>query len=108
MKTKGSEKKVRAFLTKIAKKNRVRKHSLDKGKKIAGVFEIVCKEDGRQNYYTMSETKATVAERTLRSLIKNVEPILERFWYKYFHKITQFFTTLKYGEHFRRLDTEEC
>ena len=71
MKTKDSKETVRAFLTMITKKNRPKKFWVDKGTKYAGEFKKLCKAEGIQIYSTMSETKAAIAERTIRSLKKN-------------------------------------
>ena len=42
----------------------------------------------------MSEPKAVFAERTIRSLKKNLYRYMEDFGYKYIHKLPQFITTL--------------
>ena len=42
----------------------------------------------------MSETKAAFAERTIRSLENILYRYMEDIGYKYFHKMTQFVTTL--------------
>ena len=55
-KTKDSKETVRAFLTMITKKNRLKKIWVDKGTEIAGEFKKLCKAGGIQVYSTMSET----------------------------------------------------
>ena len=42
----------------------------------------------------MSESKAAVAERTIRSLKNIIYRYMEDFGYKYIHKLPQFITTL--------------
>ena len=71
MKTKDSKETVPAFLTMITKKIRPKKIWVDKGTEVAGEFKKLCKAEGIQNYSTMSETRAELAERTIRSL-KNI------------------------------------
>ena len=94
MKTKDSKETVRAFLSMISKKNRLRKLWVDKGTEIAGEFKKQCKAEGIQIYSTMSETKAAFAERTLRSLKNILYRYMEDNGYKYIHKLNQFVTTL--------------
>ena len=57
-------------------------------------FKKLCKAGGILIYSTMSETKAAFAERTIRSLKNILYRYLEDNGYKYFHKLTQFVTTL--------------
>ena len=95
MKTKDSKETVCAFLTMITKNNRPEKIWVDKGREFAGEFDELCKAEGVQIYCTMSETKAAYAERTIRSLKNILYRYTEDKGYKYIHKFTQFFTTLK-------------
>ena len=94
MKTKGSKKTVRAFLTMITKKNRHTIIWVDKGTEFAGEFKKLCKAQGIQLYSTMTETKAVFAERTIRSLKIILYRYMEDNGDKYIHKLTQFVTTL--------------
>ena len=71
-KKKNSMETIRAFLTMIAKKNRPKHFWVDKGTEFAGEFKKLRKAEGIQLYSTMSETKAAFAERTIRSLKKNL------------------------------------
>ena len=64
MKTKNSKGTVRAFLTMIAKKESTQKNWVDKGTEFAGEFKELGKAEGIQIYSTMSETKASLAERS--------------------------------------------
>ena len=75
MKTKSSKKTFRAFLIVISKEIRPTNIWVDKATEFAGVFEKLCKTEGKQIYSTMSETKAAFAERTIQSL----EIILYRY-----------------------------
>ena len=68
MKTKDSKETVRAILTMITKKNRPKKFWFDKGRDFAGEFKKLCKAEGIQINSTMSQTKSSFAERTIRSL----------------------------------------
>ena len=94
MKSKDSKENVRAFLTVITKKNHRKKIWDGKGTEFAGEFEEICKAEGIKCYFTMSETKAAYAERTIRSLKNIVNRYMEDNGYKYIHKLTQFVTTL--------------
>ena len=93
MKTKDSNETDRALLSMIPKKNRTKKW-VDKGTEFAGEFKKFCKAEGIQIYFTMSETKAAFAERTIRSLKNIFYRYMEDNGYKYFHKLTQFTTTI--------------
>ena len=70
MKTKDARETVKAFSTMTTKKNRPQKISVDKGTEFAGAFKKFCGVEGIQVYSTVSETKAALAERTIRSLKK--------------------------------------
>ena len=94
MKSEDSKETVRAFLTMITRKNRPEKNWVGKGTEFAGEFKNLCKAEGIQIYSTMSETKAAFAERTILSLKNILHRYMEDNGYKYFHKLTQFVTTL--------------
>ena len=87
-------KTVCAFLTMITKKNRPQKILFDKETEFAGEFEKLCKAEGIQIYSTMSETKASFAEHTIRSLKNMLYRYMEDNGYKYNHKLTHFVTTV--------------
>ena len=67
---------------------------VDKGTELAGAFKKFCTAVGTHVYFTMSETKAAFAERTIRSLKKILYRYMEDYRYKYTHKLLQFITTL--------------
>ena len=94
MKTKDSKETVKTFSSMITKKNRPKKIWVDKGTEFAGAFKTFCGAEGIQVSSTMSETKATFAERTIRSLKNILYRYMEDFGYKYIHKLPQFITTL--------------
>ena len=94
MKTKDSQKNVKAFSSMITKKNRPKKIWVDKGTEIAGAFKKICAAEGIQVYSTMSQTKAAFAERTIRSLKNVLYRYMEDFGNKYIHKLPQFVATL--------------
>ena len=73
MKAKDSKETVKIFSKMITKKNRPKKIWVDQGTEFAGDFKKFCKAEGIHVYSTstMRETKATFAERTIRSL-KNI------------------------------------
>ena len=72
MKTEDSQETVKAFSSMITKRNRPKKIWVDKGTKIAGTFKKFCAAEGIKVYFTMSETRAAFAERTIRSLKNNL------------------------------------
>ena len=94
MKTKDSQETVTAFSSMITKRNRPKKIWVDKRSEFAGAFKRFGTTEGIQVYSTMSETKAAVAERTIRSFKKILHRYMESFGYKYMHKLPQFITTL--------------
>ena len=94
LKTKDSKETVRVFLTMFAKKNRPKKNWVDEGTEYAGHFRKLCKAERIQIYSTVSETKDAFAERTKRSLKNILYRYMEDNGYKYFHKLTEFITTL--------------
>ena len=55
----------------ITKRNRRKRISVGKGTEFAGAFKKFCTAEGIQVYFTMKETMAAFAERTIRSL-KNI------------------------------------
>ena len=93
-KTKDSKETVCAFLTMITKKNRPKEIWVDKGTEFAGEFKKLCKAEGIQIQFTVSETKAAFAERTMRSLKKILYLYMEDSGYKNNQRLTQFVTTL--------------
>ena len=67
---------------------------VDNGSIFAGEYSQLCKTEGIKNYSTMSETKAAIAERSIRSLKNILQRNKEDYGYKYIHKVAQFVTTL--------------
>ena len=71
IKTKNSEETVKFFCKIFARKNRPKENWVDQGTEFAGDFKKFCVAEGIHVYSTMSETKATVAERTIKTLKKS-------------------------------------
>ena len=94
LKTEDSQETVKAFSSMITKRNRRKKNWVDKGTEFAGAFKKFCAAEGIQVYFTMSETKAAFAERTIRSLKNILYRYMEDFGYNYIHKLSQFIVTL--------------
>ena len=90
MKTKDSKETVKSFSKLIAKKNGPKKNWVDPCTEFAGDFKKFCVAEGIHVYSTLSETKATFAERTIRSLKKVLHRYMEEHRYKYIHKMSQF------------------
>ena len=90
MKTKDSKETVKTFSKMITKKNRPKKIWVDQVTKFAGDFKNFCVAEGIHVYSTMSETKATFAETTIRSLKTNLYRYMEEHGYKYIHNLFQF------------------
>ena len=93
MEAKDSKETVRAFSSKITKKNRPRKIRVDKWTEFAGEFKNFCNIQGIQVYSTMSENKADFAERTIRSKKNILYRYMEDYGYQYIPKLPQFLTT---------------
>ena len=94
MKTNDSQETVKAFSSKITKRNRPKRIWVDKGTEFAGAFIKFCAAEGIQVYSTKSDTKAVFAERIIRSLKNFPYRYTEDFGYKYIHKPPQFIVTL--------------
>ena len=94
MKAKDSQEHVKAFSSMITKKKWPKKNWVDKRTELAGAFKKFCAAERIQVYFTMSETKAAFAERTIRSFKNILYRYLEDFGYKYIHKLPQIITTL--------------
>ena len=95
LKTKDSKETVRAFLTMITKKNRRENFWVDKETEFASEFEKLSKAEGKQNFSTISDTKAAFADCTIGSLKNMPYRYMEDIRCKYVHKLTQFVATLK-------------
>ena len=78
----------------IAKKNRPKKIWIEKGCEFAGALKMFYAAEGIQVYSTKSETKATFAVRTKRSLKNMLYGYMKDFGYKYINKLPQFITNL--------------
>ena len=89
MQTKDSKETVKIFFQKDNKKESTKKTWVDQGTEFAGDFEKFCVAERIHVYSTMSETKATFAERTIRSLKKISYRYMEEHGYKNFHKLSQ-------------------
>ena len=87
MRTKDSQETVKAFSSMITKRNRPKKIWVHKGAEFAGAFKKFRTAEGIQVYFTMSETKAAFAERTIRSLKNILYRYMEDFGYRYLHKL---------------------
>ena len=68
MKTKASQETVQALSSMITKRNLPKNIWVDKETEFAGALKKFCAAEGIQVYSTMSETKAALAERAIRSL----------------------------------------
>ena len=94
MKTKYSKETVKIFSKKITEKNRPKKIWVDQGTEFSGEFKKFCSAEGIEIYSTMSETKTTFAERTIRSLKNILYRYMEDYGYKYIFKLPQFIATM--------------
>ena len=94
MKTKDSKETVKFFPKRLQKKNRPEKFWVDQGTELTGHFKKFCVAEGKHVYSTMSETKATFAERTIRSLKNIFYRFKEEHGYNYIHKLSQLFKIL--------------
>ena len=103
VKTKDSKETVKTFSNMITKKNRPKKIWVDQGTEFAGEFKNFCSAEGIEIYFTMSETKAAFAERTIRSLKNFLYRYMEDYGYKYIQKLPQFIATMN-SRNNRRID----
>ena len=106
MKTKDLQETVKAFSSMITKRNRPKLVCVDKGIEFAGAFKKFCAAEGIQFYSIMSETKAAIAERTIRSMKNILYPYMEDFGYKYLQKLPQFIAILNWTKQFDRYETQ--
>ena len=90
MKTKDLKEIVKLFSKLITKKNRRKRICVDQGTEFAGDFKKFCVAEGIHVCSTMSQTKATFAERTNRSLKNILYRYMDEHGYKYIHKVSQF------------------
>ena len=105
MQTKDSEETVKIFFQKDYKKESTKKTWVDQGTEFAVDFKKFCVAEGIHVYSTMSETKATFAEKTIRSLKNILYRYMEEHGYKNFHKLSQFVKILKSGKNLKILHT---
>ena len=90
LKTKDSKEIVEIFSKMITKNNRSKKIWVVQGTEFAGDFKKFCVAEGMHVYSTLSATKATFAERTIRSLKNILYRYMEEHGFKYIHKLSQF------------------
>ena len=89
MKSKNSTDAVAAF-TKMLRKNNIHKVWVDQGTEFGGEFRKFCGQKKIKIYSTRSETKAAVAERSIRSLKNIIYRFMEENGYKCLVKMSSF------------------
>ena len=94
MKTKDSKETVNTISKMITKNNRPKKIWADQETDFARKFKRFCSAEGIGIYSTMSETKATFAESTIRSLKNILYGYMVVYGYKYIHTLPQFIATM--------------
>ena len=87
MKTKDSNETVKTFSKMITEKNRQKINWVDHGREFAGEFKKICSAEEIEIYFTVSETKAAFAERTICSLKNIMYHYMEDYGYKCTHII---------------------
>ena len=105
MQTKDSEETVKNFFQKHYKKESTKKIWVDQGTELAGEFKKFCVAEGIHVYSTISETRATFAERTIRSLKNILYRYMEEHGYKNLHKLSQFVKILNSRKNLKILHT---
>ena len=105
MQTKDWKETVKTFFQKDYKKESTKKTWVDQGTESAGDFKKFCVAEGIHVYSTMSETKETFAERTIRSLKNILYRYMEEHGYKNFHKLSQFVKILNSRKNLKILHT---
>ena len=92
MKTKDSKATIRAFPSMITKKNQLMKFRVVEGTEFAEEISKFWEKKGIEIQSGRSETKASFAESTIRSLKIMLNRYKEDYRCKYNHKMTQFIT----------------
>ena len=105
MQTKDSKETVKTFFQKDYKTESTKKTWVDQCTEFAGDFKKFCVAEGIHVYSTMSETKATFAERTIRSLKNILYRYMEEHGYKNLHKLSQFVKILNSRKNLKILHT---
>ena len=105
MQTKDSKETVKTFFQKDYNTESTKKNWVDQCTEFAGDFNKFFVAEGIDVYSTMSETKATFAERTTRSLKKISYRYMEEHGYKNLHKLSQFVKILNSRKNLKILHT---
>ena len=94
MKSNYSTDAVAAFKKMLRKNNIRQKVCVDQGTEFGGEFRKFCGQKKIKIYSTRSETKATVAERAIRSLKNIIYRCMEENGHKYLVKMVSFLNTM--------------
>ena len=94
MKSKYSTDAVLAFKKLLRKKSMPAKVSVDQGTEFSGEFRKFCTDKKIKIYSTRSETKAAVAERSMKSLRNIIYRYMEENGDKYMRKMDSFLKTM--------------
>ena len=82
------------------KKESTQGNWVDSGPEFVGELKKLCKAEAKKFYSTLSATKASFAERTIRSSKSILYRYMENFGNKCIHNMNQFVKTLKPGRIF--------
>ena len=93
-KANGSKETLRAILPWGQKKS-IQRNLCPKEQNLPESFKKICKAEAIQSNFTMNETNAAFAARTIRSLKTTFYLYMEDYGCKYIHKLSQFVTALK-------------
>ena len=105
MQTKDPKETVKTFFQKDYKTESTKKIWVDHCTEFAGDFKKFCVAEGIHVYFTMSETKETFAEKTIRSLKNILYRYTEKHGYKNLHKLSQFVKILNSRKNLKILHT---
>lgn len=94
MKNKTSKETLKAFQKMVNSKTKPEKLWVDKGTEFAKDFRNFCNQKNILRYSIMSETKAALAERAIRSLKNIIFRFMEDNGYKFIHKLQNFVNTM--------------
>ena len=94
MKSKYASNAVAAFKKMLRKKNKPDRVWVDQGTEFGGKFKKLCKSRDIKIYSTRSETKAAIAERSIRSLKNITYCYMEENGDKYIHKMDSSVNTM--------------
>ena len=95
LKNKHADTTKKAFIKMLKNNVQPKKIWIDKGTEFSGSFKSFCKDVGISIYHTFSETKASIAERSIRSLKNIIYRFMEeKDTFEYYKNLPEFVHTI--------------